>query len=93
MKDPKDMTREELADALVQSVNVSLMAINPAKFANAIREAATRLRNSIDRPKVEVVQTLNGGLLKVNGHPIMQTGDTVYDTFSRLRTALGMEGV
>lgn len=59
MKDPKEMTREELADKL--DALGDWLYEEEGKQDENIREAASRLRNSVDRPKIELYQHQRSG--------------------------------
>lgn len=81
MKDPKDMTREELAD------DIGMIA-DPY-----IQEAATRLRNSIDRPEVEALKIDGAWYTVINGEPYWhEDEDGAVYLCHFIITNLGMEG-
>lgn len=94
MKQPKDMTREELADTL--DALADWLFEEEGKQDENIREAARRLRNSIDRPKVEVVEIDSGWYICINGQtPDEDDPQNYYEAqelLSRFKAALGMEG-
>lgn len=96
MKEPKDMTREELS-AYLMGVAVALRYEGKSAYvAEQIEEAAARLRNSIDRPKVEVVEIDSGWYICINGQtPDEDDPQNYYEAqelLSRFKAALGMEG-
>lgn len=88
MKDPKDMTREELAE--------SLDALPIEWMDGMFSEAAARLRNSIDRPKVDVRigVSIDAGVY-INDRCVFADPfekEMVIGLYDDIRIALGMEG-
>lgn len=95
----EDMSSEQLADALH---DVYMLRITGDHAAEIVAESIRRLRNSIDRPTVEVREKTSPLLLtgrqlwfmEVNGYPVAydrNVSDVRYQC-RVLRTALGMEG-
>ena len=93
MKDPKDMTREELAD-VVETCALSMLLDGRQWSVQELNEAAARLRDSIDRPKVEVVVgDYISWKVRLNGHEWWHDDEEYAEAHARfLRIALGMEG-
>ena len=104
MKDPKEMTREELAEKL--DALADWLFEEEGKQDENIREAAARLRNSIDRPKVEVEhdaglkvwsvrlndQIIFGASYIASEHGDLYARNDAQGMAAEIRLALGMEG-